>query len=237
MPLLKLDSVVAGYGQIMAIKGISLEVGEGDIVALIGSNGAGKTTTLNTISGLIRPRSGTITFDGVDIARVPPHKIVDAGISQVPEGRGIFGRLTVLENLEMGAYRRGGNVDLEEDLDKVYTLFPRLKERLKQAGGSLSGGEQQMLAIGRGLMARPRLMLLDEPSMGLSPILTEVIFQTIVDINRQGTTLLLVEQNAQLALAIANRASCLESGEIVLQGPADELREDPQVRAVYLGES
>ena len=168
--------------------------------------------------------------------RVPPHKIVDAGISQVPEGRGIFGRLTVLENLEMGAYRRGGNVDLEEDLDKVYTLFPRLKERLKQAGGSLSGGEQQMLAIGRGLMARPRLMLLDEPSMGLSPILTEVIFQTIVDINRQGTTLLLVEQNAQLALAIANRASVLESGEIVLEGPAAELREDPQVRAVYLGE-
>ncbi len=196
MPLLKLDSVVAGYGQIMAIKGISLEVNEGDIVALIGSNGAGKSTTINTISGLIRPRSGTITFDGVDIARVPAHKIVDAGISQVPEGRGIFGRLTVLENLEMGAYRRGGNVDLEEDLDKVYTLFPRLKERLKQAGGSLSGGEQQMLAIGRGLMARPRLMLLDEPSMGLSPILTEVIFQTIVDINRQGTTLLLVEQNA-----------------------------------------
>ncbi|MCH7511773.1 MAG: ABC transporter ATP-binding protein [Chloroflexi bacterium] len=236
MPLLKLDSVVAGYGQIMAIKGINLEVDEGDIVALIGSNGAGKSTTINTISGLIRPRSGTITFDGVDIARVPPHKIVDAGISQVPEGRGIFGRLTVLENLEMGAYRRGGNVDLEEDLDKVYTLFPRLKERLKQAGGSLSGGEQQMLAIGRGLMARPRLMLLDEPSMGLSPILTEVIFQTIVDINRQGTTLLLVEQNAQLALAIANRASVLESGEIVLQGSAAELREDPQVRAVYLGE-
>ena len=220
----------------MAIKGISLEVDEGDIVALIGSNGAGKSTTINTISGLIRPRSGTITFDGVDIVRVPPHKIVDAGISQVPEGRGIFGRLTVLENLEMGAYRRGGNVDLEEDLDKVYTLFPRLKERLKQAGGSLSGGEQQMLAIGRGLMARPRLMLLDEPSMGLSPILTEVIFQTIVDINRQGTTLLLVEQNAQLALAIANRASVLESGEIVLQGSAAELREDPQVRAVYLGE-
>ena len=236
MPLLKLDSVVAGYGQIMAIKGINLEVNEGDIVALIGSNGAGKSTTINTISGLIRPRSGTITFDGVDIVRVPPHKIVDAGISQVPEGRGIFGRLTVLENLEMGAYRRGGNVDLEEDLDKVYTLFPRLKERLKQAGGSLSGGEQQMLAIGRGLMARPRLMLLDEPSMGLSPILTEVIFQTIVDINRQGTTLLLVEQNAQLALAIANRASVLESGEIVLQGSAAELREDPQVRAVYLGE-
>ena len=220
----------------MAIKGISLEVDEGDIVALIGSNGAGKSTTINTISGLIRPRSGTITFDGVDIVRVPPHKIVDAGISQVPEGRGIFGRLSVLENLEMGAYRRGGNVDLEEDLDKVYTLFPRLKERLKQAGGSLSGGEQQMLAIGRGLMARPRLMLLDEPSMGLSPILTEVIFQTIVDINRQGTTLLLVEQNAQLALAIANRASVLESGEIVLQGSAAELREDPQVRAVYLGE-
>ena len=220
----------------MAIKGISLEVDEGDIVALIGSNGAGKSTTINTISGLIRPRSGTITFDGVDIVRVPPHKIVDAGISQVPEGRGIFGRLSVLENLEMGAYRRGGNVDIEEDLDKVYTLFPRLKERLKQAGGSLSGGEQQMLAIGRGLMARPRLMLLDEPSMGLSPILTEVIFQTIVDINRQGTTLLLVEQNAQLALAIANRASVLESGEIVLQGSAAELREDPQVRAVYLGE-
>ena len=235
MPLLKLDSVVAGYGQIMAIKGISLEVDEGDIVALIGSNGAGKSTTLNTISGLIRPRSGTITFDGVDVGRVAAHKIVEAGVSQVPEGRGIFGRLTVLENLEMGAYRRG-NVDLEEDLDRVYALFPRLKERLKQAGGSLSGGEQQMLAIGRGLMARPRLMLLDEPSMGLSPILTEVIFQTIVDINRQGTTLLLVEQNAQLALAIANRASVLESGEIVLQGSAAELRDDPQVRAVYLGE-
>ncbi len=236
MPLLKLDSVVAGYGQIMAIKGISLEVDEGDIVALIGSNGAGKSTTLNTISGLIRPRSGTIMFDGVDVARVPAHKIVEAGVSQVPEGRGIFARLTVLENLEMGAYRRGGDVDLEEDLDRVYTLFPRLKERLSQRGGSLSGGEQQMLAIGRGLMARPRLMLLDEPSMGLSPILTEVIFQTIVDINRQGTTLLLVEQNAQLALAIANRASVLESGQIVLQGSAAELRDDPQVRAVYLGE-
>ena len=236
MPLLKLDSVVAGYGHITAIKGISLEVVEGDIVALIGSNGAGKSTTLNTISGLIRPRSGTIVFDGADLARVPPHKIVGEGISQVPEGRGILNRLTVFENLEMGAYRRGARADLTEELDLVFTLFPRLKERLKQAGGSLSGGEQQMLAIGRGLMAKPRLMLLDEPSMGLSPILTETIFQTIVDINRQGTTILLVEQNAQLALAIANHASVIESGEIVLRGTAAELREDPQVRRSYLGE-
>ena len=236
MPLLKLDSVVAGYGQITAIKGISLEVDEGDIVTVIGSNGAGKSTTLRTISGLLRPRSGALTFDGQDIAHMPPHRIVAAGISQVPEGRGIFNRLTILENLEMGAYRRGARADLNEDFERVYTLFPRLKERLRQRGGSLSGGEQQMLAIGRGLMAQPRLMLLDEPSMGLSPILTEAIFQTIVDINRQGTTILLVEQNAQIALTVASRGYVMESGKIVIQGSAAELRQSEMVRKAYLGE-
>jgi len=236
--LLKLDSVVSGYGQILAVKGITLEVAEGEIVALIGSNGAGKSTTLRSISGLVRCRSGRIGFDGRDISHMQPHEIVAAGVSLVPEGRGIFHRLTVLENLEMGAYRRGGRVDLREDLDRVFTLFPRLKERARQSGGTLSGGEQQMLAIGRALMASPRLLLLDEPSMGLSPILTQAIFATIRDINaRLKTTILLVEQNAYMALAVASRGYVLESGQIVLHAPSAQLREDPRVRRSYLGET
>src|SRR5713101_7186696 len=234
MALLTLDSVVSGYGQILAVKGITLEVAEGEIVALIGSNGAGKSTTLRTISGLVRRRSGRIDFDGRDIAHMQPYDIVSAGVSLVPEGRGIFHRLSVLENLEMGAYRRGGRADLREDLDRVFTLFPRLKERARQSGGTLSGGEQQMLAIGRALMASPRLLLLDEPSMGLSPILTQVIFATIRDINaRLKTTILLVEQNAYMALAVASRGYVLESGQIVLHAPSEQLREDPQVRRAY----
>jgi branched-chain amino acid transport system ATP-binding protein len=238
MPLLTLDSVVSGYGQIMAVKGIVLEVAEGEIVALIGSNGAGKSTTLRTISGLVRRRSGTINFDGRDISGMQPHEIVARGISLVPEGRGIFSRLTVVENLQMGAYRRGGGVDLRGDLDRVFELFPRLKERARQSGGTLSGGEQQMLAIGRALMANPRLLLLDEPSMGLSPILTQTIFETIRDINtRLQTTILLVEQNAFMALAVASRGYVIESGRIVLQAASTDLLENAQVRAAYLGET
>ena len=237
MPLLTLDSVVAGYGQIMAVKGIVLEVAEGEIVALIGSNGAGKSTTLRTVSGLVRSRSGKISFDGRDISGMQPHEIVARGISLVPEGRGIFSRLTVVENLQMGAYRRGG-VDLRGDLDRVFELFPRLKERARQSGGTLSGGEQQMLAIGRALMANPRLLLLDEPSMGLSPILTQTIFETIRDINKRlQTTILLVEQNAFMALAVASRGYVIESGRIVLQAASTELLENAQVRAAYLGET
>jgi len=236
--LLKLDSIVSGYGQILAVKGITLEVAEGEIVALIGSNGAGKSTTLRSITGLVRCRSGRIDFDGRDISHMQPHDIVAAGVSLVPEGRGIFHRLTVLENLEMGAYRRGGRADLREDLDRVFALFPRLKERARQSGGTLSGGEQQMLAIGRALMASPRLLLLDEPSMGLSPILTQTIFATIRDINtRLKTTILLVEQNAYMALAVASRGYVLESGQMVLQAPSEQLRKDPRVRRSYLGET
>ena len=238
MPLLTVDSVVSGYGQILAVKGIVLEVAEGEIVALIGSNGAGKSTTLRTISGLVRRRSGRINFDGRDISGMQPHEIVALGISLVPEGRGIFSRLTVVENLQMGAYRRGGGLDLRGDLDGVFELFPRLKERARQSGGTLSGGEQQMLAIGRALMASPRLLLLDEPSMGLSPILTQTIFETIRDINtRLQTTILLVEQNAFMALAVASRGYVLESGRIVLQAASSELLENAQVRAAYLGET
>jgi len=235
MTLLKLDSVVSGYGAIQAVKGISLEVSEGEIVALIGSNGAGKTTTLRTISGLVRSRRGSIDFDGKDLTKLQPHDIVRTGVSMVPEGRGIFHRLSVLENLHMGAYVRGkANQD---DIERVFTLFPRLKERMRQPGGTLSGGEQQMLAIGRALMAQPRVLLLDEPSMGLSPILTELIFDTIRDINtRLGTTILLVEQNAYMALAVSSRAYVLESGRIVLSAPSEQLAEDPQVRQSYLGE-
>ncbi|MEK7247155.1 MAG: ABC transporter ATP-binding protein [Chloroflexota bacterium] len=235
MTLLKLDSVVSGYDAILAVKSISLEVGEGEIVALIGSNGAGKTTTLRTISGLVRCRSGSIAFAGDDLTKMQPHAIVKRGVSMVPEGRGIFHRLSVTENLHMGAYVRG-RAD-PEDLDRVFSLFPRLKERAKQLGGTLSGGEQQMLAIGRALMAAPRLMLLDEPSMGLSPILTDVIFETIKDINtRLGTTILLVEQNAFQALAVSKQAYVIESGRIVMHAPSEELAQDPEVRKHYMGE-
>ncbi len=238
MPLLKLDSVVSGYGGIVAVKGIGLDVFEGEIVALIGSNGAGKTTTLRTIAALVRCRSGSIEFDGRDLTSMQPHKIVAEGISLVPEGRGIFQRLSMVENLQMGAYRQRNGSKVKEDLDRVFALFPRLKERANQPGGTLSGGEQQMLAIGRALMAGPRLLLLDEPSMGLSPILTDLIFETIRDINtRLKTTILLVEQNAQMALAVSSRGYVLESGRIALQASSEQLREDPQVRMAYLGEA
>ncbi len=237
MALLEVESVVAGYGGIMAIRGVSLNVEEGEVVGLIGSNGAGKTTTLRTITGLVRRRAGTIRFQGADIARMAPHEIVAAGISLVPEGRGIFSRLSVIENLTMGAFNRSRGADVDEDYETVFTLFPRLKERARQPGGTLSGGEQQMLAIGRALMARPRLLLLDEPSMGLSPILTELIFETIKDINtRLKTTILLVEQNAYMALAVTSRGYVLESGQIALHASSEELMADPQVRSAYLGE-
>ncbi len=235
MALLELRDVHTYYGNIHALKGISLTVEKGEIVTLIGANGAGKSTTLKTISGLLRPRQGEITFDGERIDGVPAHSIVGKGICQAPEGRRIFPRMTVRENLEMGAYQRGKGPELEEDFERVYTLFPRLKERLTQNGGTLSGGEQQMLAIGRALMARPGLLLLDEPSMGLAPILVEQIFDIVKDINAAGTTVLLVEQNALMALGIAARGYILQTGEIVLQDSADKLIVNPEVRKAYLG--
>jgi branched-chain amino acid transport system ATP-binding protein len=234
---LELDGVVSGYGQIMAIKGISLRVETGEIVALIGANGAGKSTTLRTISGLLRPRFGRITFERERIDAVAPHKIVGRGISHVPEGRAIFARLSVRENLEMGAYQRRDRRAVEADIERVAGIFPRLRDRMKQDGGTLSGGEQQMLAIGRALMARPRLLLLDEPSMGLSPVLVETIFSTVIDINRGGTTILLVEQNAAMALQVASRGYVLESGTVALQASAAELRTSDLVRKTYLGEA
>ena len=233
---LELKDVVSGYGQIMAIKGISLRVETGEVVALIGSNGAGKSTTLRTISGLLRPRSGEISFAGRRIDHAPPHQIVSLGISHAPEGRAIFGRLSVMENLRLGAYQRTSASEINADLDRVLALFPRLRERLKQDGGTLSGGEQQMLTIARSLMARPRILLLDEPSMGLSPVLVETIFRTIIEINREGTTILLVEQNAAMALQVAQRGYVLESGAIALEATAKELRASDIVRRTYLGE-
>src|SRR5437867_1147475 len=236
-PQLELEGVYSGYGNIMALRRISLEVFAGEIVTLIGSNGAGKTTTLRTISGLVKAREGSMWFGGARLNDLPPYAIVRRGISQAPEGRGIFQRLTVMENLQLGAYVRP-RTGIAADLERVFSLFPRLKERARQPGGTLSGGEQQMLAIGRALMANPRLLLLDEPSMGLSPILTEMIFETIRDINaRLGTTILLVEQNAYMALTLASRGYVLESGEIVTHAPSAELREDPQIRRAYLGET
>ncbi|HXF97790.1 MAG TPA: ABC transporter ATP-binding protein [Gaiellaceae bacterium] len=235
--LLELEDVHTYYGTIHALKGISLTVREGEIVTLIGANGAGKTTTLRSINGLNHPRSGRIVFRGEDITTRPPHEIVKMGISQSPEGRHVFPRMSVLENLEMGAYqRKKGSPEYKQDLERVYSLFPRLKERLGQKAGTLSGGEQQMLAIGRALMARPKLLLLDEPSMGLAPILVERIFETIVEINKQGTPVLLVEQNALMALEIADRGYVLETGTIALADDAKALRENEQVRKAYLGE-
>ncbi len=224
------------YGKIEAIKGISFVVEQGEIVTLIGANGAGKTTTLKTISGLRNVAEGAIIFDGQDISKVPAHERVDLGISQAPEGRGIFPGMTVLENLEIGKYnRQDRKSEMKEDLDKVYQLFPRLKERSSQAGGTLSGGEQQMLAIGRALMARPKVLLLDEPSMGLAPMMIANIFNIITEINKSGTTILLVEQNAQQALQRAHRAYILETGNIVKEAKASELLNDPAVKAAYLG--
>ena len=235
MPLLSVQGLVAGYGGITAVKGVDLEVNDGEIVTLIGSNGAGKSTTLRAISGLIRARSGAISFKSTNINQLPAHTIVSMGMSHVPEGRGIFARLTVLENLAMGAFQRKDK-EISSDLLHVYGLFPRLKERLHQTGGTLSGGEQQMLAIGRALMARPKLLLLDEPSMGLSPLLVETIFATIRSIRDQGATILLVEQNALMALEVADRAYVLESGVVTLKGTGPELAKDDSVRRAYLGE-
>jgi branched-chain amino acid transport system ATP-binding protein len=233
--LLELHDVHVHYGKIEALKGLSCEVDDGEIVTLIGANGAGKTTTLKTISGLRNVTSGRIVFEGRDIAGLPPHRLVEMGISQSPEGRAIFPGMTVAENLEMGAYSRRGATNLEADFERVYELFPRLAERRKQAGGTLSGGEQQMLAIGRALMARPKVLLLDEPSMGLAPKLVAQIFSIITEINGQGTTILLVEQNAAQALQRAHRAYVLETGKVVKAADARALLNDEDVRAAYLG--
>jgi branched-chain amino acid transport system ATP-binding protein len=233
--LLELDNITLLYGHIQALHGISLTVGEGEIVALIGANGAGKSTTMRAISGLRPVAQGSIRFDGKDITKLRADLRVVRGVSQSPEGRGIFPGMTVRENLEMGAYTRRVRAEIDEDLQRVFTLFPRLKEREKQAGGTLSGGEQQMLAVGRALMSRPKLLLLDEPSMGLAPILIQQIFDIIVEINQQGTTVLLVEQNAQQALSRAHRAYVLETGRIVKEGTGAELLDDPAVKDAYLG--
>jgi branched-chain amino acid transport system ATP-binding protein len=234
-PLLRADDIHAYYGHIHALQGITVEVFAGEIVTLLGANGAGKTTTLRTISGLMHPRSGTITFDGGDITHIPAHRLVRSGIGHAPEGRRIFGRMTVLENLQMGAYTRNDKNELQTDFERVFALFPRLRERSSQAGGTLSGGEQQMLAIGRALMTRPKLLLLDEPSMGLSPILVEQIFDVIRDIHAQGTTVLVVEQNALMALGVAHRGYILQTGRIVLGDTAANLRQNPEVQKAYLG--
>ncbi len=233
--MLRVENLNVYYGAIHALQGVSFEVNEGEIVTLIGANGAGKSTTLRTISGLLRSRTGTITFRGQDISNLAAEKIVQAGISHVPEGRKIFAPLSVRENLLMGAYTRGSQGEIQQTLGRVYQSFPRLKERATQYGGTLSGGEQQMLATARGLMSRPTLLLLDEPSMGLSPILVEEIFRIIVEINKQGTSILLVEQNAQMALSVANRAYVLETGRVVLSGQAREIADNPQVKSAYLG--
>ncbi len=234
--MLEVSDLHVYYGEIHALKGISFRVGQGEIVTLLGNNGAGKTTTLRTLSGLLAPRHGDVRFEGSSLLGIPAHDIVLRGITHVPEGRRIFNRLTVVENLEMGAYTRGDQA-IAEDMEQVFTTFPRLKERRRQVAGTLSGGEQQMLAIGRALMAKPRLLLLDEPSMGLAPVLVEQIFETVQAINRQGVTILLVEQNAAMALSIAERGYVLETGRLPLQGGARELADNPEVRRAYLGEA
>ncbi|HTS73077.1 MAG TPA: ABC transporter ATP-binding protein [Gaiellaceae bacterium] len=234
--MLKLDDVHTYYGSIHALKGVSLEVDEGEIVTLIGANGAGKSTTLRSINGLNHPRKGTITFQGENITQEAPHNIVKNGIAQAPEGRKLFPRMTVMENLEMGAFQRTDRQGIKEDMDHVFTLFPRLAERKSQKAGTMSGGEQQMCAIGRAMMARPKLLLLDEPSMGLAPVLVERIFETLVEINNEGTPILLVEQNALMALEVAKRGYVLETGRVALADDAKSLRENEQVRKTYLGE-
>lgn len=233
--LLEVDDLNVYYGAIHALQGVSFNIEQGEIVTLIGANGAGKSTTLRTISGLLRSRTGAIKFKGQDIGLTPPEQIVKLGISHVPEGRKIFAPLSVRENLEMGAYTRSDAAEIKASMEKVFASFPRLKERINQLGGTLSGGEQQMLATGRGLMSRPILLLLDEPSMGLSPLLVEEIFRIIQEINQQGTSILLVEQNASMALSIAHRAYVLETGRIVLSGPSSEVANNPQVKVAYLG--
>ena len=233
--LLEVKDLNVYYGAIHALQGISFTVNQGEIVTLIGANGAGKSTTLRTVSGLLRPRRGSVTFKNEDITMMPAEQIVRRGVVHVPEGRKIFAPLTVRENLEMGAYTRNDAAEIQQSLDRVFASFPRLKERISQLGGTLSGGEQQMLATGRGLMSRPTLLLLDEPSMGLSPIMVEEIFRIIKDINSQGTSILLVEQNALMALQVASRAYVLETGRIILEGSAKELRESARVKEAYLG--
>jgi branched-chain amino acid transport system ATP-binding protein len=235
MSLLTIDNVHTYYGNIHALKGISLDIEQGEIVTLIGGNGAGKTTTLRTISGLLKPREGSVTFNGDDLIKYKAHEIVYKGISMVPEGRGVFARLSVNENLEMGAYSRNSKQELTQNMEKVFALFPRLKERRTQVAGTLSGGEQQMLATGRALMAEPRVLLMDEPSMGLAPVLVELIFETILRINKEGVTILLVEQNALMALSIAHRGYVLQTGEIVLSDTAQNLKINPTVQKAYLG--
>ncbi len=234
MALLEVEGVRARYGSIEALRGVSLTVNEGEVVTLIGSNGAGKSTTLRSISGLTPASAGQVIFQGEDITRVPAHEIVGRGIAFAPEGRHCFPRMTARENLDLGAHRRRGP-EIDEDLERVYLLFPRLKERERQKAGTMSGGEQQMLAIGRALMARPRLLMLDEPSMGIAPILVQRIYETIGEINRSGVTILLVEQNANYALEIARRGYVLETGRIALSGPSEQLRDDPEVQRAYLG--
>ena len=233
--MLKVENLVVSYGMIEAIKGLLFEVNDGEIVTLIGANGAGKTTTMQTISGLLKPVSGSITLDGVELTKVPAHKIVSLGLAQVPERRRVFTQQSVEDNLLLGAYTRKDKEEIQKDLEEVYEWFPRLNERRKQLAGTLSGGEQQMLAMGRALMAKPKIMLLDEPSMGLSPLLVKEIFHIIEEINKKGTTIFLVEQNAKMALAIANRAYVLETGKITLEGTGAELSNDARVQKAYLG--
>ncbi len=235
MTMLEVKNLHTYYGNIQALKGISLKVDQGEIVTLIGANGAGKTTILRTISGLIKPRKGSVILNGEDISNVPAHELVYKGIAMVPEGRGVFAKLTVKENLEMGAFSRKAGSGIRDDLDHIFTLFPRLKERRKQIAGTLSGGEQQMLATGRALMAKPTLLLMDEPSMGLAPILVEGIFETIVNINKEGTTVLLVEQNALMALSVASRGYVLQTGEIVIADSSENLEKNEMVQKAYLG--
>jgi branched-chain amino acid transport system ATP-binding protein len=234
--VLEVRDLHVSYGEIRALKGVSFGVGQGEVVALLGNNGAGKTTTLRAVSGMLAAREGDVLFEGASLLGVASHAIVRLGITHVPEGRRIFNRLSVVENLEMGAFTRS-DVGVREDIDRVFSIFPRLKERRDQVAGTLSGGEQQMLAIGRALMARPRLLLLDEPSMGLAPVLVEQIFETVLTINKQGVTILLVEQNAAMALSIAGRGYVLETGGIVLEGTARDLADNPEVRRAYLGEA
>ena len=237
MPLLEIENLHTYYGQIHALKGVSLTVDKGEIVTLVGANGAGKSTLLKTTSGLLRPSQGSILLDGKDLTQYPPHEIVARGVVQVPEGRRVFGRLTVTENLEMGAFAISDQKLIKENLERVFNLFPRLKERSRQVSGTLSGGEQQMLAMGRALMANPRVLLLDEPSMGLAPVLVDGIFDTIRQLHAEGTTILLVEQNARMALQVADRGYVLQSGAVVLSDNAENLRQNELVRQAYLGES
>jgi branched-chain amino acid transport system ATP-binding protein len=236
-PLLELKGLQVAYGGIQAVKGIDLSVAQGELVCLIGANGAGKTTTLKGITGLQPVKSGTIHYAGEDITGKPAFELVRKGLSMVPEGRGVFGALTIEENLAMGAYARNDRAAIRDDVERVFGLFPRLKERRKQTAGTLSGGEQQMLAMGRALMSRPKLLLLDEPSMGLAPLMVQKVFETVLTVSREGVTILLIEQNAKLALEVSGRGYVMESGEITLHGEAKQLLSDPKVRAAYLGEA